>query len=469
MNGPTEGARPAAPPVILCIDDDPTVLESLDMELRAAFPGFQIELFDRPADAIAQAAALGEGAEVPVIICDYIMPGMRGDEVLIALHRQLPQARTIMLTGQSSLDGVTNAINRAALFRFLSKPWSSQDLYLTVESALGSYRQERTIERQNAELKVLNQGLERKVAERTAELEAARNKLREQLALIDEHVIISRTDAQGRITSVSNAFCRVFGYSRHDLLGRPLRELIDTEIPDQQVDQIWAAVGSGYTWRGELKYRRHDGTSFWTYDVITPNSGGDEALGFTAVRHDISDRKRVEQLSITDELTGLYNRRYLHAVIGREAAHALRQGKQLGMLVADADNFKRYNDTYGHQAGDDVLRRIGAVLKIHTFPDRFIPFRLGGEEFGVLAAVSSPQELAALGERLVAAVAEQQIPHAGNAPHAVVTLSVGGALPPGQPFNLDAVYLLADRALYRAKSGGRNRTVFEGLQSVAEA
>ena len=133
----------APPPVtILVIDDDETVLESLRAQLRKGLgPGVYIDTATSGDEAIELAGEYVEdGVGVPVIICDEIMPGMRGHAVLAELHARLPDARTILLTGQADLSSVTAAVNNAALYQYIAKPWEQTDLLLTVRSAMAGWR-----------------------------------------------------------------------------------------------------------------------------------------------------------------------------------------------------------------------------------------------------------------------------------------------------------------------------------------
>ena len=130
---------------------------------------------------------------MPVAIADHIMPGMKGDELLIDIHRRLPKTLTIMLTGQANAEAVGNAINSARLYRYLAKPWTQNDLILTVEKALHSYFQEKKLEEQqkmlqqaNRELEQFNTQLEIQVQERTAELEAQKARLEQNEVNIRE-------------------------------------------------------------------------------------------------------------------------------------------------------------------------------------------------------------------------------------------------------------------------------------------
>ncbi len=157
---------------IICVDDEPMILNSLRIELRDAFGDYyMIEVAESGEDALEIMEELTEeGFEIPVVISDYIMPEMKGDTVLIEIHRMLPNTHTIMLTGQSGLEGVTNAVNKANLYRYLTKPWSPEDLKMTVEQAIVSFYQAQQLEQTNRELVQLNASLEEKVEKRTQEL-----------------------------------------------------------------------------------------------------------------------------------------------------------------------------------------------------------------------------------------------------------------------------------------------------------
>ncbi|MGD2035162.1 MAG: hybrid sensor histidine kinase/response regulator [Bacteroidales bacterium] len=158
--------------VILCIDDESIVLDSLKEQIQQGFGGnLQVEVAESGDEALEIFDELIEdGYEIPIVMADFIMPGMKGDALLEKIHDVKPAAKKILLTGQASLEGVSNAVNRADLYRFISKPWEKQDLILTIREALKSYEQDKTILNQNEELKELNTNLEKKVEQRTKEL-----------------------------------------------------------------------------------------------------------------------------------------------------------------------------------------------------------------------------------------------------------------------------------------------------------
>ncbi len=184
----------------------------------------------------------------------------------------------------------------------------------------------------------------------------------------------------------------------------------------------------------------------------------------------------VEQrrLAITDELTGLHTRRFLEAQLPIEVARARRSASSLAVFIADIDHFKSINDRHGHPAGDRALTEIGNRLLSVIRPGDVLA-RYGGEEFALLAPNVSEPDLAAIAERLRG--------HVGGAPVALsphksvtVTISVGAAAYPLHARDLRGLVAVADRALYAAKAGGRDRAVVgssdtamaEYLQRVAD-
>ena len=189
-------------PVVICIDDESIILNSLKIELRtAAGADFLIETAESGQDALEIAQELlDDGVPIPLVISDYIMPEMKGDEALIKIHALSPKTLKIMLTGQSSLEGITNAINNANLYRFISKPWSSNDLIMTVKQAIKSYQQDREIEQTNKALAELNASLEQKVILRTQEIEHEREKSENLLLNIFPKQVAQELKGKGKVT-----------------------------------------------------------------------------------------------------------------------------------------------------------------------------------------------------------------------------------------------------------------------------
>jgi two-component system chemotaxis family response regulator WspR len=170
--------------------------------------------------------------------------------------------------------------------------------------------------------------------------------------------------------------------------------------------------------------------------------------------------QELQRLTNVDGLTGLSNRRYFNEFSAPQWKLAIREKSPIGILMIDVDNFKKYNDTYGHLAGDEVLKGVGAAMMRSVSRPTDLPARFGGEEFVVLLPASPLESVKTVGERLRANVEELKIPHVASTVCGHVTVSVGGAVTiPGPDDTLLALIELADQALYEAKDTGKNRVV----------
>ncbi|MBK1690175.1 GGDEF domain-containing protein [Rubrivivax gelatinosus] len=171
--------------------------------------------------------------------------------------------------------------------------------------------------------------------------------------------------------------------------------------------------------------------------------------------------RRLEESAITDDLTGLFNRRHFDAVFTSELARARREGAALTLALLDLDHFKRLNDTYGHVAGDEALVSVAAALREHGRRAGDFAFRLGGEEFALLACSSSPSGRAReLFEAIRRDVEALAIPNTRSATAPTLTVSIGALVRVPQPADtVQTLFLEADRLLYEAKQQGRNRIV----------
>ncbi|RMH61294.1 MAG: diguanylate cyclase [Zetaproteobacteria bacterium] len=168
--------------------------------------------------------------------------------------------------------------------------------------------------------------------------------------------------------------------------------------------------------------------------------------------------EELKHIAITDRLTGLYNRWYFDEVYAREWLRARRERHPLALLLLDVDYFKRYNDYYGHQAGDVCLQKVARVLKDTCRRPGDFAARYGGEEFVVVLPDTALANAVQLAQLIRAGVAALEMPHAASAVAQVVTVSVGAScMLPRDESCAEELLREADRALYRAKAEGRNR------------
>ena len=195
--------------------------------------------------------------------------------------------------------------------------------------------------------------------------------------------------------------------------------------------------------------------------VDVPASGGGELSHLAGVFNDMVRRLReghaeLERLSVTDELTGLANRRRLTAELERELRRSGRHGRPVSILMLDVDHFKHFNDTYGHPAGDAVLKRLASTVR-ECVRDVDTVARYGGEEFTVILPETPVAEAARVAERIRASAEQDRFTPEGESVPLNVTVSIGYAWFPENAGTPDALIEAADQALYRSKESGRNR------------
>ena len=213
-------------PVIICVDDEPIILESLKIELKKVLgEEHLLETAEGGEDALELIEELlAEGCEIVAVISDYLMPNIKGDELLKQIHRISPKTIKIMLTGQADLEAVANTIKYAKLYRYISKPWQSEDLKLTVKEAVNSYFMEKQLAEQNAQLQKLNQELETLVEERTAQLRLSEEKFAKAFRSSPNPITITRLK-DGRYLEINDAFCQTIGYSAAEIMDRTALDL----------------------------------------------------------------------------------------------------------------------------------------------------------------------------------------------------------------------------------------------------
>ena len=231
---------------IICVDDEPFVLESLKEQLKRYFGGrYYIEVAQSGEEALEIVEDLQEeGIDVPLIISDQIMPGMKGDELLIQLHDRYPKMLKIMLTGQASAEAVGRVVNAANLYRYIAKPWDETDLSLTVTEALGRYACNRQLAEQNEALKKLNASLEQKVAQRTVELTTANAKLQQEICdrqLLEEKLRTSEEKLRAVFEAMTDIVLVIDEQGRIEIAPTNPRRLYDSETDPilQTIEQFF--------------------------------------------------------------------------------------------------------------------------------------------------------------------------------------------------------------------------------------
>ncbi|SFR66078.1 PAS domain S-box-containing protein/diguanylate cyclase (GGDEF) domain-containing protein [Marinobacter daqiaonensis] len=261
---------------------------------------------------------------------------------------------------------------------------------------------------------------------------------------------------------VSSGCHELTGYQPEDLIDNHRIAWTDIILPEHRPDVLEAveqAIASADSFSLEYEILRADGERLWVWErgrSIEENSG----LALEGIVLDITERKELEQrlseLATLDALTGQLNRRETERLLEEEVIRANRYQRQLAVLWVDLDHFKDVNDTHGHAVGDQVLRAVSlrladSIRAVDTLG------RFGGEEFIVVLPEMSVMEAEEIAERLRHRVADEPILTTSGEPLAL-TISIGVAVFPDHATTAEGLCELADRAMYRAKEEGRNRT-----------
>ncbi|MAY42246.1 MAG: PAS domain S-box protein [Oceanospirillaceae bacterium] len=302
---------------------------------------------------------------------------------------------------------------------------------------------------------VLNQRLKARVHQRTRELKEANQSLERYFDILDQYVITCSTSEKGIIQSASQALCDLTGYTQQELIGNSYKMLRHPD--DRSYIKLIKSVQKGQVWIGDIQLNSKNGQSLWIQNKVEPHVENGELVGFTMVSIDINDKKRVEALSITDGLTGLFNRRHFDEVIEAEYQRLRRTQNKISLIMIDVDDFKAYNDTYGHVKGDETLQAIAQVIGNEVSRPADLAVRYGGEEFAVILPDTDYEGTYKIAQRILNKVSALNIAHAGSTTTGNISISVGAInITAADITNTFSLIDRADKSLYEAKSKGRN-------------
>lgn len=295
---------------------------------------------------------------------------------------------------------------------------------------------------------------------------------------LDNSAIVAITDVRGTITYVNRKFCEISGYTEQELIGSNHRMLKSARHDAGFFRTMYREIAHGRIWHGEICNRRKDGSFYWVDTTVVPHiSEAGKADSYTSIRFDVTARKQLEddlraskdhlkRIANIDPLTGLPNRRRFRNYIEGLVAESGSAGRSFHLALLDIDTFKEINDSFGHQAGDELLCTVATRLGERSRRDIFIS-RLGGDEFGIVLSAEHPAEVRAFYEEVLEAIRQ---PISVGTTARRCTASLGVAVFPADGNDMHGLFQAADLALYHAKGLGRDR--FElfhpKLREVAE-
>ncbi|MET0051628.1 MAG: EAL domain-containing protein [Candidatus Thiodiazotropha sp.] len=277
------------------------------------------------------------------------------------------------------------------------------------------------------------------------------------LAVEQSPVSVVITDPQANIEYVNRGFEQVTGYSAEEVIGKNPRILKSGEVPEKIYHDLWKTISAGDSWRGEFRNRRKDGTLYWEQAFISPVKDDAGLIRhFLAVKDDISLEKSHEEMILHqahyDFLTNLPNRFLAIDRLEQLIKASSRTQQQLAILFLDIDDFKKINDTLGHDVGDEMLIQASERLSA-TIRRQDTVARLGGDEFLVILGGVNPTAASTVAKHIVESFHK---PFLLDEQELVMTLSIGIAVFPQDGSSVKDLLRNADVAMYRSKQEGRN-------------
>jgi diguanylate cyclase (GGDEF)-like protein/PAS domain S-box-containing protein len=365
------------------------------------------------------------------------------------------------LLGHILWEAVPELLGTESLARFrLAMESGRNSTFETAHQRTGTWHETRVYPHEDGLSVFFHDVTARTVAERA--IRQSEQRLRNIIAMTPSGYVLA--DCAGRLLDVNPAFCAMSGYRREELLGRRLGTLMN-DCPSDPA--LYGPGGTGAVHAREGTLRRKDGPGLTV--LLNANFSIDadgSPATMTAFLTDITGRKqdeaRMQRLATHDTLTGLPNRALLDERLQQMLAEA--GGSALAVMFIDLDQFKKINDSIGHEPGDKLLCQVAVRLRAMLQADSIVA-RLGGDEFVAVAPCPSGEASAAtIAERLLDALAA---PFDLGAQEVLVSASVGVAMYPAHATTREGLFQNADAAMYRAKASGRNAwCFFEAEMSV---
>ncbi len=461
-------------PAVLLVDDRPEnlrviekILGQLDVDIVTAITG------EEAVEAVVQ-------RKFALVILDVMMPGMGGYEAAdqIKAIEGLENLPIIFVTSSENETSQIIKGYQTGAVDYLFRPVNATILRSKVEVFLDLYQYQQSLAEtaeklKNAELELTDYitQLEELIArtnELTIEADIASIQLRQVFNTCSEGMWVINGDYS--IKQINSSLTQMIGVSEQDALGRKCHEMITSPICQTDKCPLQKVTRGAKQYECDIDVTRDNGTRGSFIVSATPYSGIEvDKVGIVESFKDITERKKMEEalndaneklqtLAITDGLTNIPNHRHFANTLTDEWNRAIRSEQQLAVIMCDIDYFKFYNDTYGHQEGDDCLKAVAQAIAKCAQRMTDLVARYGGEEFVVLLPDTDEENAAKVAERVRVAVNSLEIPHESSQVDQHVSVSLGvAAMVPTQDGDAETLVSNADTALYAAKEAGRNR------------
>ncbi|MFN5855801.1 MAG: diguanylate cyclase domain-containing protein [Pseudanabaenaceae cyanobacterium] len=448
---------------ILLIDDLPENLKLLTDLLS------QIGYVVRSAVSGMRGFKSAKSKPPDIILLDIKMPEMDGYQVCTTFKND-PDLSNIPILFISALDETFDKLKAFQVggVDYITKPFQIEEVAARIEAHLTIQKQQQVLQNEIAKRQEIEEVLYQSRALLASVLNSALDGIAAMQAVRDP---ITGDIEDFRCLVVNPIMSKALNYNREDIIGRLVLKKLLQNLDPNLFDQFVNVVETGEPLNQDFYYP--SGNSCWYHYVVVKL--GD---GFAITVRDITKRKqteldlqktndqlqeanhKLELLSNLDGLTQIPNRRCFNSYLLLHWQYHQREQKPIALILIDIDYFKFYNDSYGHQSGDNCLIRVAEVIA--RIPQRGIDLvaRYGGEEFAVILPNTNSEGALVVAESIRNAITILNIPHQSSTVSDRITLSLGiTSLIPGSDQNPEILINSADKALYTAKKQGRNCAV----------
>jgi diguanylate cyclase (GGDEF)-like protein/PAS domain S-box-containing protein len=337
-------------------------------------------------------------------------------------------------------------------------------------SRINEELEDRVIKR-TEDYRIVNRALQQEVVGHKQAEKALRESEERYRALVENaNDMVFRTDEKGHFTFANVSTIRITGYEEEEIIGKNYASLLRADMREEAIRffglQIKSGIRNTYS---EYPVIKKDGSEIWLGQNTQLIIEDGKITGFQAVSRDITERRRLEkelkeseeryrELSIIDDLTQLYNSRYFYNQIGMEIDRIERHEYPLTLLLLDIDDFKKFNDTYGHIEGDQVLVRLGQVIK-SCLRKEDSAYRYGGEEFTIILPMTTKEEGSITAERVRTELKKENF---SPVPDKKINLTVSiGLAQYKKNEDIKAFVNRVDHLMYQGKKKGKDRICFD--------
>jgi len=480
---------------VIIVDDEPSVHQATKLALKKLKFEDKAILFYSAYSGTEAKQLIAEHDDVALIFLDVVMESNdSGLQIVRYIREQLGNklVRIILRTGQPGDAPEESVIVDYDINDYkLKVELTRQKLLVSAIASLRSYRDLSIISNSRkqlaglyATLEIARDNLEELVQIRTMELEEEikqREKISKTLQLTQFSLDRARDavfflNGNAQFFYVNEAACQSLGYSQEELLQMTIHQ-IDPSLASTNWQSYWQELKQQQSLTTESKHQTKDGKTL-PVEVTLNHLEFDEHEYNCVIARDITERKQTEaalkkineklnHLATIDSLTQLANRRHFDECFHLEWKKMLREQKPLSLLLCDVDFFKTYNDYYGHQAGDDCLRRVAKAIKGSIKRPGDLAARYGGEEFAIILPNTNSQGALNVAESIRTAIVAQKLEHKRSEIRDHITISIGvSGIIPNQSLFPETLIEQSDKALYQAKKNGRNQCYVLNVKKI---